>query len=116
MIQGRTEHREVIIESKKMTDLRLIELRIIHKNSFPKKDSNDNKFIHPSGDLLEIIKKLFNICDFEIESKFDDGYFKITYLRQDSKIIFVNNKLQLSPLKQPLNSCQGFTYVLKFKI
>ncbi|NLX66483.1 MAG: RNA-directed DNA polymerase [Bacteroidales bacterium] len=116
MIQTRTEHREVIIECKKFTDLSFIELRIIHKNSVSNRDSEDNKITNPSGDLLEVVKNLISICDFEIESSFKDGKFRITYLSPDTKVIKHNNQYHLRPLKQSLDSIYGFTYVLKFPI
>ncbi|MBC7124767.1 MAG: hypothetical protein H5T24_03990, partial [Bacteroidales bacterium] len=95
MIQSRTEYREIIIESKKLTDLRQVELRIIHKNSISHRASNYNKITYPSGDILEVIKNLISICDFEIESKFIDGIFIITYLSQDSEITHINNQFKI---------------------
>lgn len=116
MIQTRTEHREVIIEGKKLRDLNHIELRIIHKNSVSFKNSNHNKLTRPSGDLLEVIKNLISVCDFEIESKFIDGNYKIIYLGESNKITYINNQLEVSPTKQLLSDVQGFTYILKFKV
>jgi RNA-directed DNA polymerase len=116
MIQTRTEHREVVIEGKKLNDLNHIELRIIHKNSVSYKNSNHNKLTRPSGDLLEVIKNLISVCDFEIESKFNDGNYKIIYLGESNKITYINNQLEVSPTMQLLSDVQGFTYILKFKV
>lgn len=116
MIQSRTEQRDIIIECKKLTEPRLIELKIIHKNSLSHRNSDDPKITNPSGDLLEVIKNLISICDFEIESSFDDGIFRIKYLSPDTGVKKLNNLYHLRPLKQSLDSIHGFTYVLKFPI
>jgi len=117
MIQSRTEQKEVTIESKKLLDLRLIELKIIHKNSIPHRMSDDNKIKNPSGDLLEVVKNLISISGFEIEASFYDGIFNIKYLGIERAVLKkINNQYRLKPSKQPLNSIQGFTYILKFPI
>jgi hypothetical protein len=116
MIQKRTEFPDIEIICSQSGNL--IELRIVHIDSFPSKKSSDDKFQNPSGDLIELIKKLISLCDFEIESKFSDGNFRISYLYDNVEIKKVEEgKLILSPQKHILNTVpKGFTFILKFPI
>jgi hypothetical protein len=116
MIQKRTGFPYVEINCSQYN--RILELRIVHIDSFPGKKSSDDKFQNPSGDLIEVIKKLISLCDFEIESKFSDGNFCISYLHDNVEIKKVEyGKLLLSPKKSVLSTePKGFTYILKFPI
>jgi hypothetical protein len=115
MIQKRTQFPDIEIICSQYNGI--LELRIVHIDSFPSKKSSDDKFQNPSGDLIEVIKKLISLCDFEIESKFSDGNFRISYLYDNIEIKKEEGKLILSPQKHFLNTVpKGFTYILKFPI
>ena len=77
-------------------------ISILHKNSYADKSITDPKF-DGGGTIQNILKKLTNICDWSIESRFKDGYRRINYLsiNNNEKIV------EISPL-------DGFKHILTF--
>ncbi len=115
MIKVRTEYPEVEIKAEKNN--KNIKIKIIHIGSYPNKESEDNKFKSPSGDLIEVIKKLISLCDFEIESKFADGNFRLTYLGKNVKIFKKDKNISVIPVKKEIDKePKGFTFIFKFYI
>ena len=60
-----------------------LQIQILHFNSFPTKDFNQ---LHPEwksgkGTIGEIKEKLFGYCNWSIESKFDNGHYRINLLK-----------------------------------
>lgn len=81
-------------------------LIITHIDSEPTKKSNDKDFI--KGDLKTIQRKLWGLCNYQIQGKFPDGYKSITILTDND-----DEKLNLVTEINPKN-IKGFTHILKF--
>jgi len=81
-------------------------LKIVHHNSFSDGISIkvNGKLTSIGGDFLTINNRLMNLCDWSIENKFKEGFFRLNYLCSDSNI----------PFKEEIDSCEGFTHLLKF--
>lgn len=92
-----------------------IQLRITQIGSFSDKDLTDPKISANSdiGDFQNIIKKLRNLCDFSIESRFRneqmEQYLRITYLSSS-----LQKEQHITEIEA--NRCDGFTYLLTFPI
>jgi RNA-directed DNA polymerase len=83
-----------------------IEIRIIHVGSICNRPLYDNRILFAkTGDFADLDSHFHNLCDWSIESNFNDGNaYRINYL--DSKIGV--DKISV------INKCEGFTFVLKF--
>jgi hypothetical protein len=81
-------------------------INIVHHNSFSEGSpiEIDGKLTSIGGDFLTIKNRLMNLCDWSIENKFKEGFFRLNYLCSDSNI----------PFKEEIDSCEGFTHLLKF--
>jgi hypothetical protein len=64
-----------------------IKLIITHYNSFPSKDFNQllPEWKTEKGTIGNISKKLFGYCDWSIESKFENGSFRINLLKDNNE-------------------------------
>jgi len=82
-----------------------VELRLTQVGSFSSfKSKDDLKFRLDGGDFGTLAGKLKNLCDWSIESKFNDGCFRINLLVSDMNI----DRLY------PIDDCEGFTYIFRF--
>lgn len=102
-IKKRKKHKEVIISAK--DEQNYTEVTILHLGSIclgEKSDKFKNKI--KKGDFGSIFKKLKNLCDWSIESDFDDGSFRINYLtsKKDEK------------WREPIEKVGGFKHIFKF--
>ncbi|WP_143394606.1 hypothetical protein [Flavobacterium branchiophilum] len=84
-----------------------IQIQILHFNSFPTKDFNQ---LHPEwksgkGTIGEIKEKLFGYCNWSIESKFDNGHYRINLLKDtnDPDFELISNE-----------NCIGTKHILTF--
>ena len=93
---------------------KVVEVRILQKGSFSYRNIDDGKIkaVSGEGDFYRIKGKLFNLCDFAVESNFKVGndlrHCRINYLSSDNNIediVFIDDK-----------ECEGFTYVLTFYV
>jgi hypothetical protein len=86
-------------------------VEITHVNSETKKMSNDPSFV--KGDLNDILKNLWGLGNYEIVSKFGDGYKKRILLTDNYEEY--KNYVRLSKsIDVDKDSVEGFTHVLKF--
>lgn len=80
-------------------------IEILHHESYSSEKSSEEimKEIY-DGDFADIIKYLENLCDWSIESKFQDGFFRINYLSSS-----------VSDLpKESIDNADGFKHIFKF--
>uniref|UniRef100_UPI004047B8CD ankyrin repeat domain-containing protein n=1 Tax=Aliarcobacter sp. TaxID=2321116 RepID=UPI004047B8CD len=85
-------------------DDRSIEIKIIQIDSFANKNANDMFEEVNNGDFADIKESLKNLCDWSIESSFEDENFRVNFLHSNN----VNDieSLETKPL--------GFTHILRF--
>lgn len=84
-------------------------IKITQLDSYIKRLPDDPKIKNPNGDLVLIINKLINLCDYAIVSKFGDGKcYRINYLSFD-------NRIQIEKINCS-DSINGFIHELKFYI
>lgn len=83
-----------------------IELRIIHVDSICNRPLHDNKILFAkTGDFADLHNYFYNLCDWSIESNFNNGNsYRINYLDSKEGIEKISE----------INKCEGFTFVLKF--
>jgi hypothetical protein len=98
------ECNDISIEA--LEDNESISLVIKHINSFSEGYSieTNNKLTAIGGDFGSLKEKLFNLCDWSIETKFKEGCFRLNYLCSNININFI----------EPIDHCDGFSHVLKF--
>ncbi|MBP3193999.1 hypothetical protein [Natronogracilivirga saccharolytica] len=98
------ECKDITIEA--LEDKESVVLKIVHYNSFSEGNSIkvNNKLTSIGGDFDSIKDKLMNLCDWSIETKFKEGFFRLNYLCSNSDI----------PFKEEIDGCKGFTHILKF--
>lgn len=85
-------------------DDRSIEIKIIQIDSFANKNANDMFEEVNNGDFADIKESLKNLCDWSIESSFEDENFRVNFLHS-------NNVKDIESLEtKPL----GFTHILRF--
>lgn len=103
------------ISCKMINDLgnNKLRLTILQQDSFSDRDINDSKILGnmEEGDLSRIIKKLTNICDFSIESRFrsdnKEKHCRINYLISQNANTPKVEEIDEYP-------CLGFSYILTF--
>lgn len=103
-ISKRYQHQSVIVEAT--NKIEFLELKIIHKGSFSDGISIEvkDKLNRESGDFGDIRMRLKNLCDWSIETRFEEGYYRLNYLNSDKNASF----------EEKIESCEGFTHILKF--
>jgi hypothetical protein len=80
-------------------------LNILHRNSFKTGLSiHDDKLSLRRGDFSTVKDKLMNLCDWSVESQFEEGFYRINYLVSDKEI----------QAHQKIESAQGFKHILTF--
>jgi hypothetical protein len=68
------------------------------------KSINDERFRLEKGDFGDIANQLTNLCDWSIESLFQEGSYRINLLVSDPKI----------PHLEKVDKADGFKYILTF--
>lgn len=104
-ISVRTMHPNVTISANNFPQYGYTIIEILHHESYCIDKSSEEiiKEIY-DGDFADIIKYLENLCDWSIESTFNDGSFRINYLSSS-----------VSDLpKEPIDSAEGFKHIFKF--
>ncbi len=82
-----------------------IVLNILHKDSYKQGLSiYDDKLTLKRGDFSTIKDKLTNLCDWSIESQFDEGFYRINYLVSEPD----------TPSHEMIESAEGFKHILTF--
>ena len=99
----------LLIEYKGMLQDNFYEVKLIitHLNSYPSKDFEQ---LHPEwksdkGSIGKIKKKLFGYCDWSIESKFENGCYRINLLKDDTSPDYESI---------PDKTIEGTKHILKF--
>jgi RNA-directed DNA polymerase len=102
-IQKRPYHREVSYSVENKIDS--LTIMILQYNSFNKgKSIYDEKLSLKKGDLSTLKDRLFNLCDWSIESEFMEGLYRINYLVSDPSV----------PNFVKLESADGFKHLFTF--
>ena len=104
-ISVRTMHPNVTISANNFPHYGFTIIEILHHESYCIDKSSEEiiKEIY-DGDFADIIKYLENLCDWSIESTFNDGSFRINYLSSS-----------VSDLpKESIDSSDGFKHIFKF--
>lgn len=103
-IQDRPQHSIIEYSVIENNNEKLI-LNILHKDSLKKGVSiYDEKLNLSRGDLGQIKNYLLNLCDWSIESEFEEGPYRINYLVSDDIV----------PAYEKINSADGFRHILTF--
>ncbi|MDI9358265.1 MAG: reverse transcriptase family protein [Phycisphaerales bacterium] len=104
-IKSYSQHPEVeYFVSDNSSNDRIV-LNILHKNSYKIGLSiDDEKLNLKTGDFGDIKNYLKNLCDWSIESKFKEGFYRINYLTSDQGI----------PAHEKIESTEGFKHILTF--
>ena len=101
----RTEFPNIHISASKNIEDGFIDIKIVHIDSYPNKESQELVEEVNNGDFADIRKSFLSLCDWSIETKCEDGQYKIDYLKIDGeKVVCIKSKVEL----------QGFTHILRF--
>ena len=102
-MKKRVEHPQIEVTSKELED-RSIEIKICQVGSFGDKNSQTILEEVNDGDFKDIKESLTNLCDWSIESGFEDEHFRVNYLHS-------NNVKDIEMLE---SKPKGFTHILRF--
>lgn len=103
-IKIRAQHPNVTVLAKKNTETKTVEIIISQISSISNKTVDEMKKEIDDGNFQEIYNSLFSLCDWSIESKFEDGNYRINYLSESSSVNV--SSLNTEPV--------GFTHILRF--
>ena len=102
-MKKREDFKNIEVSTTELDD-RSIEIKIIQIDSFANKNANDMLEEVNNGDFADIKESLKNLCDWSIESSFEDQNFRVNFLHS-------NNVKDIESLEtKPL----GFTHILRF--
>ena len=102
-MKKREDFKNIEVSTTELDD-RSIEIKIIQIDSFANKNANDMLEEVNNGDFADIKESLKNLCDWSIESSFEDENFRVNFLHS-------NNVKDIESLEtKPL----GFTHILRF--
>jgi len=102
-IKKRPQNSEIEVEGISK-DSKIIEIKIIQLNSQTGRDSKDMLDEVNNGDF-KILKESFkNLCDWSIESSYEDNHYRINYLKD----------LTTQEIEAVEEAPQGFRHILRF--
>jgi hypothetical protein len=104
-ISVRTMYPNVTVSANNFPQYGYTIIEILHHESYCI-DKSSEEIIKEicDGDFADIVKYLENLCDWSIESTFNDGSFRINYLSSS-----------VSDLpKESIDSADGFKHIFKF--
>jgi len=101
----RTEFPNIHISASKNIEDGYIDVKIVHIDSYPDKESSELVEEINNGDFSDIKNSFESLCDWSIETKCEDGQYKIDYLKIDEKEVVC---------KESKEELQGFTHILRF--
>lgn len=104
MVKSQPKHNKIKIMIEEDSNDSYYELKIIQEDSLSGKTAKDMLNIVNGGDFSIIKESLTNLCDFSIESSYEDENYRINYLSS-------MNENDIEILK---DKPQGFTYMLRF--
>jgi ankyrin repeat protein len=102
-IKIRTDFPNIEVITTEFED-RSIEIKIVHIDSFSNKSASDLLKDIEDGDFAEIKLNLQNLCDWSIESSFENENFRINYLHS-------NNVKEIVSLDE---KPKGFIHIFRF--
>ena len=85
-------------------DAESIELKITQLNSFANRSAKEMLEEVDDGDFKILKESLINLCDWSIESSYEQESYRVNYLR--------SSKIQ--EIEKPILSIDGFTHMLRF--
>jgi len=97
-IKKRKKFNKIIVEMKEYDDYNYMDLTITQIGSSANRTKEDMEKISIGGDMAEIKKSLRNLCDWRIETSYEDKFYYINYLGD------INTKIET----------RGFTHILRF--
>jgi ankyrin repeat protein len=104
-IKKRDEHDKIEVITTELED-RSIELKITQIGSYANKNGQDLLKEANDGDFADIKESLKNLCDWSVESSFEEENFRINYLHS-------NNVKEIEPLDY---KSLGMTHVFRFYV
>lgn len=104
MIKLQPKHNKIKIMIEEDSNDSYYELKIIQEDSLSGKSAKDMLNIVNGGDFSSIKESLTNLCDFSIESSYENENYRINYLSSMNE-----NDIEILEDKP-----QGFTYMLRF--
>jgi ankyrin repeat protein len=99
----REEYPNIEVTNKELDD-RSIEIRITQVGSFGNKNSNEMLQEIKNGDFSDLEASLTNLCDWSIESSFENENFRVNFLHSNNI-----KDIEILPTKP-----KGFTHILRF--
>jgi hypothetical protein len=102
-IKKRDEHDKIEVITTELED-RSIELKITQIGSYANKNGQDLLKEANDGDFADIKDSLKNLCDWSVESSFEEENFRVNYL-------YSNN---VKEIEAPDTKPKGFTHILRF--
>ena len=103
-IKKRKEFKDIMVTTKEPEDTDIIELYIIQKGSQALKSKDDLFKKIEKGNFATIKSNFTNLCDWSIESSYNNKGFRINFLKS-------NNVKDIEELDYVPD---GFTHILKF--
>ncbi len=97
-------HTEIIVEALDTTG-KYIDLCIVQVGSMAQLDDEELLNEVEDGDFLDIKKALTNLCDWSVESSFDEKSYRVNYLKSDRS---------LPDTELSAHKIVGFTHILRF--
>ena len=104
MVKLQPKHNKIKIMIEEDSNDSYYELKIIQEDSLSGKSAKEMLDIVNGGDFSTIKESLTNLCDFSIESSYEDENYRINYLSNMNE-----NDIEILEDKP-----QGFTYMLRF--
>lgn len=102
-ILNRKQHRSISYVMKSYDDRYILEI-LHHESTNEYKSIKDNKLNIDGGDFGTIAFYLQNLCDWSIESKFKEGFYRINFLSSDKNM----------KAYEEIESVEGFKHLLTF--
>ena len=103
-IKKREQFKDIIITTKEPEDTDFIELYITQKDSNASLTPDELLEEVESGNFATIKSNFTNLCDWSVESSYNDKGFRVNYLKSNNLKDTV--ELDYTP--------EGFTHILRF--
>ena len=97
-IKNRKKFNKIVVEMKEYDDYNYMDLIITQIGSSANRTKEDMEKISNGGDMSDIKKSLKNLCDWRIDTSYEDKFYYINYLGD------INTKIET----------RGFTHILRF--
>jgi len=102
----RKENPNITVNTTELED-RSIEIKITQLDSNSSRSATELlERSKEAGDIFEIKESLTNLCDWSVESSYEDEDFRVNFLHSDN----------IKEIVQPKTKPKGFTHILRFYI